>query len=649
MSRDASWRRAWAHLLGPTPRLASPNRSWSGWSCYLAAVGLGLSLNACQQEELGQRAGELRVEPLPHAGQQVLDDPIGLDVGQVPLRGRATARFRLQNVGVVEVEVLEIATEDVSGGTVEPLPLPEGGRIGANDQSVLDVLLRPRAEGETLAATLRIRSNIGTGDPLTQTLQVRARGLFVGQPALEVCYDDTGQCYGVPTACVDTDGVCELPKLDLGNIGTGAAGSATVRLRNAPPADTCLPPRNVPECTPTCVVTFASNSAGANVGVGFADGTRGFDLAGSLALPLELGTVAPQCEGTSAVFRREVPLAVTFSGADTTAAVRDTLVLESSLAAAPTIHIPVRTNVREAPVAVASLRACNADNPPPSCSTADAIRPLGRVYFDGRDSTDPRAQGDSAAPLSSYDWRVVDAPGGVNPRLYDFQGQGTALSSMFVPLAGEYTVRLTVANELGIESAATEQSDITFQARPESRLHVQLSWDHPTNDQDLHLVNTELGDLVYNSDSDCFWRQCRPTCASEPTCEPVQWSNDQPPFEGPNPSLDYDAVDGLGPENINIAEPAPGRYTAYVHYYGLVNPNDDPTRVTLRVYVDGILKAEMRRTLRRNQLWRAAHIDWPATGGASVTPVEGGTDAPGRVQILDYVPYPTGYDFVGAQ
>ena len=44
----------------------------------------------------------------------------------------------------------------------------------------------------------------------------------------------------------------------------------------------------------------------------------------------------------------------------------------------------------------------------------------------------------------------------------------------------------------------------------------------------------------------------------------------------PGVSLDIDDTSGLGPENINIDEPAPGRYRIYIHYYGLTDEEAVP-------------------------------------------------------------------------
>src|SRR5262249_52469498 len=89
---------------------------------------------------------------------------------------------------------------------------------------------------------------------------------------------------------------------------------------------------------------------------------------------------------------------------------------------------------------------------------------------------------------------------------------------------------------------------------------------------------------------------------------------------GANPHLDIDDTNGLGPENINIDNPNPATYRIYVHYYGDI-AGSEATRSTVRVYLNGVQRAEYRRTLSHEKdLWAVADITWMADDTGTVTP-----------------------------
>ena len=184
------------------------------------------------------------------------------------------------------------------------------------------------------------------------------------------------------------------------------------------------------------------------------------------------------------------------------------------------------------------------------CISEGTIEPLSRVYLDASNSFSP-----SGGAIVEYSWELVAGPSIVGMNL-DWAGNQDAVSSFWVPIAGDYTVRLTVWDDSGRSSVATEQSDITFTALPESQVHVLLVWDHPSNDQDLHLTHVSANGHFCSTTKDCFFSNKQP-----------QWFSTHPAGEGPNPRLDLDDTNGLGPEIINIDEPAAGRYRIFTHYY----------------------------------------------------------------------------------
>ena len=275
--------------------------------------------------------------------------------------------------------------------------------------------------------------------------------------------------------------------------------------------------------------------------------------------------------------------------------------------------------------------------------------PLQRVCFNGINSYDPRDPTNESL-IVDYRWELVEWPSGADQELFDEAGQGTPNFSFWVPLAGEYTVRLYVRNDVGIESGVSETSDVTFTALPDSRLHVQLVWDTPTTDLDLHMVYAGQSDgEVYHRKWDCFWQSCRPGCqdfSSVPCDEPTRWFTNDEPFEGANPRLDIDDTNGLGPENINIDEPVEASFHLYTHYYAIGSGEQSfMTQATIRVYADGVLRAEYRRALEKNDLWAIGKINWGVDGNVNVIPaLSDDTNVIGSVQQLNFVP-PNGEGF----
>ncbi|MEE8409371.1 MAG: DUF2135 domain-containing protein, partial [Myxococcota bacterium] len=172
--------------------------------------------------------------------------------------------------------------------------------------------------------------------------------------------------------------------------------------------------------------------------------------------------------------------------------------------------------------------------------------------------------------------------------------------------AGHDVVRLTVWNTAGIQSLDAPQARVEFDAVPGATVLVQLTWDNASTDQDLHLVNVDMDDRVCNTGSDCHWLAKTPL-----------WFTGSAAGQGPNPHMDLDDTNGLGPENILIDAPAPGTYRIYVHYYGNFNTSGtSPTRNTVRVFANGLQIAEYIRTLSAEKdVWAVADLVWSASGG----------------------------------
>ena len=146
------------------------------------------------------------------------------------------------------------------------------------------------------------------------------------------------------------------------------------------------------------------------------------------------------------------------------------------------------------------------------------------------------------------------------------------------------------------------------EALPTNAVRIELIWDHPEADLDLHLVRA--GGTFCDCANDVHYRDC----GRRPDWFPVT--------PGANPRLDVDDRSGFGPENINIDGEGPerfipdGRYAILVHYYSAnAGVSTWPTKTaeaTVRVYLYGLLAAELKQPLALDgDLWTAGTLNWP--------------------------------------
>jgi hypothetical protein len=213
------------------------------------------------------------------------------------------------------------------------------------------------------------------------------------------------------------------------------------------------------------------------------------------------------------------------------------------------------------------------------------------VDLDGSGSSDPAG----LLPLT-YAWTLLDKPEGSQESLTNLVTDTTRL---FTDVAGDYEVQLVVTNAAGTVSAPDR---CAIAAVPADELHVELSWDTPAADLDLHLARGDAA--IFEVGEDCSF------CAISP-----QWGAANPDDD---PRLDLDDQGGFGPENINIREPSDAAYTVRVHYWE--EHGDDVVTARVRVYSYGLLAWEGTRTMERDEVWDVGLVNWPAgTFGAYST------------------------------
>ncbi len=218
--------------------------------------------------------------------------------------------------------------------------------------------------------------------------------------------------------------------------------------------------------------------------------------------------------------------------------------------------------------------AASAEDRPVAVCSADALEvaPIyGYIGVDGLESTTPEG-----TSIIDYSWRVVSTPDGVGRIPVTASPQ-----QAFTPLvAGEYTLELVVTND---ECVMSDPCQVTVNARPEQDLWVELTWEHPGDDMDLHLL---YPGAQPESEGDCYFGNC--------VDMGLNWGTPATTLD--DPILDLDDVPGTGPENINLYEPEPVTYTVMVHDYpGSTLTRDNDVRV--KIYLDGTLAFDETKTI----------------------------------------------------
>ncbi len=174
-----------------------------------------------------------------------------------------------------------------------------------------------------------------------------------------------------------------------------------------------------------------------------------------------------------------------------------------------------------------------------------------------------------------YNWTWVSKPQG---SAVGFTGNGST-RTVTPDMVGTYTAQLVVCNPLEECSAPCTAA---FDALAADNLWVELSWNTPSDDMDLHLLRPSGN---YQSQGDCYYANCQ----QNNQYHYLDWG--QPNFYDDDPSLDLDDIPGTGPENINVDVPETGTFTVIVHDYegsnGWGGDFQGGNVVTVNVYTNG--------------------------------------------------------------
>lgn len=230
---------------------------------------------------------------------------------------------------------------------------------------------------------------------------------------------------------------------------------------------------------------------------------------------------------------------------------------------------------------VQGLHACTNGN----CPTA---------FFNGTGSTDP-----SGLNLS-YSWSLASASGSSESLT---PSGSVANPSLLLDVGGTYSATLVVTNT---NSQASQPCTATVEAIPNENFRVELSWANSGDDLDLHLLRAQPAGAP-RGDGDCYYANCQGAFGL------LDWG--VPGTADDNPSLDLDDISGIGPENINIVQPAgapyDGWYEVFVHDYpGSSFTPSNPA--TVNIFLNGVLAQTYNFSVSgEDSDYYVAKIQWP--------------------------------------
>jgi hypothetical protein len=232
-------------------------------------------------------------------------------------------------------------------------------------------------------------------------------------------------------------------------------------------------------------------------------------------------------------------------------------------------------------------------------SSTNLLAPLrDSATFSGEESYDP-----NGFEIIDYTWNLVEQPSGSTVSYSDRSVNGYE----FTPdLAGDYTVELVVTNDRCIQS---DPCQVQLKAVPNENLWIELSWEFPGDDMDLHLLQNGA---TFESDGDCYYGNCVTEYGTMLDWGRVGTSDD--------PRLDLDDIEGRGPENINIGEPSDGSYKVVVHDYPGSEYHGSNT-LYVRIHLDGeMVFDESVTVVGEDSITEIATIEWPSLTVQSLIP-----------------------------
>jgi hypothetical protein len=245
--------------------------------------------------------------------------------------------------------------------------------------------------------------------------------------------------------------------------------------------------------------------------------------------------------------------------------------------------VPLSATVNRAPVADIAMLGVGA--------------PGQLVTLNGSASADP----DGDTPLV-YKWTLRSKPLSSTTAI-DSPTTATTSMRLDAKVPGAYEVQLDVTDAQGVKSCTPARATVV--AAPAQKLLVELFWDNAGTDLDLHVLRTNQTAL-FSTPDDCFYQNRAPDWG-------VPLSND-------NPELVRDALTGYGPEVFGYVNPVDTTYRVVVVFANELLSPAPTSKATVRVYLYGVLKAEVEKTLlHTGDSWGVLDVTWPS-GEVAVLP-----------------------------
>lgn len=223
-----------------------------------------------------------------------------------------------------------------------------------------------------------------------------------------------------------------------------------------------------------------------------------------------------------------------------------------------------------------NMRADESDRPVAVCdASAYQVAAIFETVQLLDDSYDP-----NGVELIDRHWQILSAPEGSSAKV-QFDAEG--LPTFTADVVGTYEISLGVINADCLESRGCT---VTIDAVPDEDLWVEMFWQHPNDDMDLHLLQD--GAEPFGT-GDCYYDNCIPGESGY-----LDWGT--PMQAEDDPSLDLDDIPGTGPENINIYRPSGDVYHVMVHDHTSMT-RQEANAVTVKIYLDGSLAYEETKTI----------------------------------------------------
>lgn len=241
------------------------------------------------------------------------------------------------------------------------------------------------------------------------------------------------------------------------------------------------------------------------------------------------------------------------------------------------VTVPITAVVNRAPV--------------PVIGTLGNGAPGQTIALDGSGSSDP----DADDPIT-FAWTMRSKPLASNTTIADPDAGVTSMTlDPMVP--GAYEVQLDVTDSTGAKSCTPARATVV--AAPAQKILVEMFWDNAGTDVDLHVLKTTNA-LLNTIPNDCYYQNRAP-----------DWGVIGSTMD--DPELVRDALTGYGPEVFGYVNPIDGTFrVASVLQNTLLSPTPD-SKVTVRVYIFGVLKAEVSKTLAdAGASWDVVDITWPS-------------------------------------